>query len=792
MTKWLLVLGVFLAVVLVNLNSIQALTFDCEFRSLSTCNAGSGFPNIVFKTSGATNAHGELFSGTAYTSANGGYGLCCNFNHGRPALCTSDAQGPGQVGDGYVDNRTIILSSTTNAHAESPQPSSVTYTTPVCYGNLECIQTSSPSCPPDYLIAAFSISSQNNAHIGAFNDYPLYKICCRNPTEPVPQNCGDGTIQSPEECDNSTNNGVECTPNYGSQCAYCSNSCNTVIVQGDSCGDSITQNPPEECDDGVISGNSDSCILDSGAGYSCKDAFCGDGYLWNTDGGTEQCDDSNNINGDGCSSTCQIEVCAPDTCQDIGKQCGNNWDDGCGGLINCGTCSGTNECNATGQCVPASPTCSFVSAYWSKATAVDGELVQLRVQGSSACNGLSVSFEIWEDDGILGDDTLVSLGGTNPASAIHSGGLATGNWNAQYFEDTDGINAEDEYYFKATIAGVGTENSGLGGGIGILTVSQPVIPPGQCDGIISCASYNISTCGGDICGVNNSAACGSCGAGDITYDTNCRCQWNVTVGACQDALDTFTCQQNQSGQCNNNGVQDIGEACDGNNFVNPETGLNFTCQDFSYSGGSLTCNNCQISSLSCTGHSCNPDGIVRFRNESCDPQSPANFTRFDNITGLIIGNWSCINFDEYQGGNLLCNSNCDFNISQCTFYGGGGNDGFAIGTCVYGSVLLNDCEDSPDGFYRADWTGTWAWGHAGYPDNNTCVDRNGVGCVQDPDDNLWYYDPSEKKAICEAGGTNTLECPAEIRLPFFGNLQLIITLLVIASIYGLLALDRKK
>merc|ERR1712125_123142 len=39
----------------------------------------------------------------------------------------------------------------------------------------------------------------------------------------------------------------------------------------------------------------------------CKIARCGDGFVQE---GVEQCDDGNNENGDGCSSSCQVEDAA--------------------------------------------------------------------------------------------------------------------------------------------------------------------------------------------------------------------------------------------------------------------------------------------------------------------------------------------------------------------------------------------------------------------------------------------------------------------------------------------------
>jgi hypothetical protein len=46
--------------------------------------------------------------------------------------------------------------------------------------------------------------------------------------------------------------------------------------------------------------------------------------------------------------------CMRATCQSLGKQCGT-WPDGCGGILNCGTCPSGYTCNPNGQCIQASP-----------------------------------------------------------------------------------------------------------------------------------------------------------------------------------------------------------------------------------------------------------------------------------------------------------------------------------------------------------------------------------------------------------------------------------------------------
>jgi len=102
---------------------------------------------------------------------------------------------------------------------------------------------------------------------------------CVNTTIQV---CGNGTLETPEECDDGN------------------------TVSGDGCSDVCTIEPicgngtletPEECDDGnTVSGDgcSDICTIEE---------FCGDGIV---DPG-EQCDDGNTVSGDGCSASCELE-----------------------------------------------------------------------------------------------------------------------------------------------------------------------------------------------------------------------------------------------------------------------------------------------------------------------------------------------------------------------------------------------------------------------------------------------------------------------------------------------------
>ena len=89
-----------------------------------------------------------------------------------------------------------------------------------------------------------------------------------------------------------------------------------------SCGDGVLTVPDEQCDDG---NNLDG----DGCSANCTiEEFCGDGIV----NGDEACDDGNNNDGDGCSANCTIEAYCGDGILNVGEQCddGNRVDfDGC-------------------------------------------------------------------------------------------------------------------------------------------------------------------------------------------------------------------------------------------------------------------------------------------------------------------------------------------------------------------------------------------------------------------------------------------------------------------------------
>ncbi|MDD5055706.1 MAG: Ig-like domain repeat protein [Candidatus Peribacteraceae bacterium] len=103
--------------------------------------------------------------------------------------------------------------------------------------------------------------------------------------------CGDGIVQNAlgEECDDGERRNAA-----GSNC---DTRCRFVKI--DSCGDGVMNPLTEQCDAGAENGN--------GPEFTCRSncilPWCGDGILdYN-----EECDDGNKINGDRCSSVCMIE-----------------------------------------------------------------------------------------------------------------------------------------------------------------------------------------------------------------------------------------------------------------------------------------------------------------------------------------------------------------------------------------------------------------------------------------------------------------------------------------------------
>jgi len=216
-------------------------------------------------------------------------------------------------------------------------------------------------------------------------------------------------------------------------------------------------------------------------------------------------------------------------------------------------------------------------------------------------------------------------------------------------------------------------------------------------------------------------------------ETNCACFWDSETNTCK--------LTSSSGPLCGNGIIDAGEQCDGINW-----GKITGCSDFNdFTGGDLLCIDCKFNTVNCTGGNdfgpCG-DNIVN-RGETCDG------TNFGPITG-------CSDFNEFTNGILACDDTCQFNTSLCT--GGSGWDTTkTLGTCIYTTSTDDDCSD---GYLSYSWTATW----------------EGTG---------------EKPDWCE-DGSRVMECPAQAKLPFFNKYSLIATIILIAVVYCVMIILKKK
>ncbi len=151
-------------------------------------------------------------------------------------------------------------------------------------------------------------------HDGCSRDCRLEGFCGNGVLEPG-EECDDGNYENGDGCNREC--GVErgCGNGYldvGEECdddnLYDGDGCNALCqdeVPGMVCGNGILE-LGEGCDDGNNQ-DGDGCSADC-----TREDGCGDG----TRDASELCDDGNNVSGDGCSANCLVEyVCGNDVCE---------------------------------------------------------------------------------------------------------------------------------------------------------------------------------------------------------------------------------------------------------------------------------------------------------------------------------------------------------------------------------------------------------------------------------------------------------------------------------------------
>src|SRR5690606_22122322 len=94
--------------------------------------------------------------------------------------------------------------------------------------------------------------------------------------------CGNAVVDPGEQCD------------VGPESMFCDGDCTFAM-----CGDGYHNMLSEQCDDGNAA-NTDGCV------GACQVSACGDGYI---EDGLEECDDNNLADDDDCTSTCAVAFC---------------------------------------------------------------------------------------------------------------------------------------------------------------------------------------------------------------------------------------------------------------------------------------------------------------------------------------------------------------------------------------------------------------------------------------------------------------------------------------------------
>lgn len=302
------------AFVILSLGFISSTT--CDVRAVASCPA----VNTVMKLSATTNAHGELNSYNNYP-----YALCC---FGMTYYSAADNASIHNC-DSTRNNYVLKLSSPTNAHAEIL--GSLNYNTNVCFGYFTCTSSLTGSCPALFPLQVASLSAPTNAHLAQYSGYNNVKICCFDNS---PAFCGDSLIEAGEDCDCGMDGSCTSAELGGATCA-------SVLGSG-WIGTLSCTAPPTGCS-----------YITSG----CHK--CGNGILEIG----EQCDDSNTLNGDCCSSTCQYES-SGSSCTSDGNACTNDICNAAGTCthpaITCndGSLCTTDTCNTATGCVYTPITCN--------------------------------------------------------------------------------------------------------------------------------------------------------------------------------------------------------------------------------------------------------------------------------------------------------------------------------------------------------------------------------------------------------------------------------------------------
>ncbi|MBU1219944.1 DUF4215 domain-containing protein [Myxococcota bacterium] len=532
--------------------------------------------------------------------------------------------------------------------------------------------------------------------------------------------CGDGIIDvtsgtgpngGSEECDDGE--GVNQTAR---------NACRTNC-QLPYCGDGIVDDGPdfgEECDTGALGlddGCDDNCQIV--AGWSCDEVTeispsicnpgCGNGIVSGIELTAGRCDDGDQIDGDGCSSTCMQEpgwvctsnppgstsVCLP-ICGDgiivQGEQC----DQGSGNQANGDGCSANCQEEPGWDCTGTPSTCSPVCGDGvilggeqcdqgsANVTPNDGCNASCQIESGWICNGApSTCTAICGDGQIVATEQCDQGGGNNtPLDGCNALCLVETGWTCNGTPSVcsptcgDGLILGTEQCDQGS--GNVAPNDGCNGSCQEETGWDCVGAPSNCtpichDGLIRGTESNVNRC--DI-GVGNTPACIECVVQNGWQCTNDEPSVCSTICGDNLALGAEPCD----------GTDVRGQDCTDHGFVNIGNLQCNGCSSFSLTGCIAVCGNGVIEPANgiapaeaCDqggGNQANGDGC----NASCQVEpgwycsgtpSVCTNTCGDNVAaggepcdGTDLRGQDCTDHGFVNPGSLSCTA-CNWNLSGC-------------------------------------------------------------------------------------------------------------------------------
>jgi cysteine-rich repeat protein len=645
-------------------------TMNITGCAAATCNANNSASGSEPCDNDGTNRFksigGTLQSCTAFGYSGGT--LTCTRASGNCSLNMSACAGPNLCGNGLVNS------------GETCDGSNI--------GNATCASagfggTGSPGCNAG--CTAFTVGT------------------CTSPTT-----CGNGTIDSGEQCDGANFGGATCASlGLTGGALSCNGTCQRVTTGcTGACGNGNIDSG-EQCDGANLGGVTCTSLGFTGGSVTCNGSCqrvttgctgqCGNGTI---DSG-EQCDGTN-FGGATCASLGLTggALSCNGTCQRVTTGCTG----ACGnGVIDTGeVCDGVNlggkDCVDINRTEPGTPTCNgtcttLTAGSCGPAPALCGNGV---IDTGEVCDGVNLGGKDCVDINRTepgtptcnGTCTALTAGSCGPAPALCGNGVIdTG-------EVCDGVNlgGKDCVDINRTEPGTptcnGTCTALTAGSCGPAPAlcGNGVIDTGEvCDGVNlggkDCVDINRTEPGTPTCnGTCTALTAGSCGpapalCGNGVIDTGEVCD-GVNLGG-KDCVDinrtepgtptcNGTCTTLTAGSCGpapatcGNGIIDAGEACDPNGS-NPDVfPVGFSCITYGYpDADTLGCSAaCDIVLTGCDSNACDDDGTTRETGEACDG------------TGFPAWPGTCADLG-YASGTIGCTTGaagtgCELNLGSCT------------------------------------------------------------------------------------------------------------------------------